>query len=130
MSARSAPRGRPAPGCRCVANRPAPASRFCGRSAGAQGQPFPNRGFRYLSVNHQQLTYRLDRLYAKLPTDGVQEHLAFVPIGIKQPDLDEAVGVQCPIDFSKDRLRQAGTANHHDRLERVGFCAQCLALRG
>ena len=69
-------------------------------------------------------------MHAKLPTDGIQEHLAFVPISIEQPDLDEAVGVQCPIDFSEDGLSQAGTANHHDWLERVGFCAQCLALRG
>ena len=69
-------------------------------------------------------------MHAELPTDGVQEHLAFVPISVEQPDLDEAVGVQCPIDFSENGLSQAGTANHHDRLERVGLRAQCLALRG
>ena len=130
MGARGVSTGRAAPGGRCVPNGPAPASWFRGRSAGAQRQPFPNGGFGYLSVNDQQLTDRLDRLYAKLPTDGVHQYLAFVPIGIEQSDLDQAVGVQCPINLSEDGLSQAGTADHHDRLERVGLCAQRLALCG
>jgi hypothetical protein len=70
----------------------------------------------------------LDRLNSKLSTNRVHQDLSFVSVGVQQPDLDQTVGIQGPVDFGQHRLCQTGSADHDHGLERVGFGTKCLTL--
>jgi hypothetical protein len=67
-------------------------------------------------------------LNPKLSTNRVHQDLSFVPVGVQQPDLDQTVGIQGPVNFRQHRFGQTGSADHDHGLQRVGFGAERLTL--
>jgi len=59
-----------------------------------------------------------------------QEHFAGLPILAEDPDLDQSVRLQCPVDLLLDGAGQAFAADHDHRIEVVGGRAVFLALSG
>ncbi len=70
----------------------------------------------------------LDRRGVGRGADLPQEPLAHVAILAQDPDLDERVRLQRPVDLRHHRWRQAVRADEHDGVQAVGATSERLAL--
>ena len=61
----------------------------------------------------------LNRLRSGLPANLLKDRLASRAIGAVHAHFDQLVAFQTAIDFREDRGRQSGSADQHDRIERV-----------
>ena len=61
----------------------------------------------------------LNRLRSGPPANLCENRLAPGVIGARDAHLDQLVVFQTAVDFREDRGRQSGSADQHDRIERV-----------
>jgi len=61
----------------------------------------------------------LNRLRSGPPANLLKNRLAPGAIGAVHANLDQLVAFQTAVDFREDRGRQSGSADPHDRIERV-----------
>jgi hypothetical protein len=61
----------------------------------------------------------LNRLRSGPPANLFKNRLASGAIGAGNAHFDHPAAFQTAIDFSEDRGRQSGSADQHDRIERV-----------
>jgi hypothetical protein len=47
----------------------------------------------------------------------------------QHPDLDQLVGIQCPVGLGDDRSSEPRIADHHDRVEMVRVSPQRAPIR-
>jgi len=72
----------------------------------------------------------LDRLRSGPPANLLEDRLAPGAIGAGNAHLDQLVAFQTAVDFREDRGRQSGSADQHDRIERVRAGFQLAPPRG
>ena len=69
--------------------------------------------------DHEQFADMLYRPGAKPLTELVHQALAFLPVVVDNPDLDQFMGIEANADFLEDRLGKSVPADRYDRIQAV-----------
>lgn len=77
---------------------------------------------------YQQFSDVLDGRCVHLVGQGLEHLLAFAAVIVENTDLDQAMGVECCVNFLLDIGSQTIGADHDDRVQVVRFGAVFLAL--
>ncbi|SPJ17241.1 hypothetical protein SBBP2_2680003 [Burkholderiales bacterium] len=85
-------------------------------------------GAGYRPEQHEGISDCLYSCCPELRCHGTEYLVAIGALGPAGPYLDQAMRVQCTVDFLEDRLAQSGRSEQHDRVEEVRARAQCKAL--
>ena len=72
-----------------------------------------------LPEQDEDLSDVLNRLRSGSAADLCEDHFALGAIGGRNAHFDKLVAFQTSVDFREDRGRQSGSADQHDRVERV-----------
>ena len=67
---------------------------------------------------------------AKPLTEVVHQTLAFLPVVVDDPDLDQFMGIEANADFLEDRLGKSVPADRYDRIQAVRSGTQRTPLAG
>ena len=72
----------------------------------------------------------LNRGCARAFADLREQILALQPVVAQHPDLDEFVSFEATLDFAHHAVREAGTADDHDGIERMSARPEGAAVSG
>lgn len=72
----------------------------------------------------------LNRGCTRAFADLREQILAVQPVVAQHPDLYEFVGFEATLDFAHHALREAGTADDHDRTKRMSARPEAAAASG